>query len=399
MRSLCVLALLPLLALPSPAWGGAPVTAGFTSRGFTLSDPEGNNALFLGLSFQPRLTLQVAGDPEVAGADRLDDSGFRVRRMLLLMGGTLAGHIDFRFRVDTARAFTFNDGDDKSQQGGRPILDDALVVFRIADPFQVSFGQWKVPFTGQQMMSDTTLLFPDRALPIDGLKYGDVKVGGFSWARDIGVAVQGNIGEKRFEYQVGVFGGDGANVWPPADTGLLLGARFQAAPLGEFAYDEVDLKRGPPRLAVGGGVTVNSHPTYDDEGEDAGTSRELRVGGELRFAVKGLSVNAEVLYGSLMPVEGDSVGSIGFYAQAGYLFPWGVAPGFRYSRLDPSLADEDDAVQQVEGVVNLYLPDPADKGKNLGHKAQVQLAFGTALKEGLEHPLFHQGTLAVAVGF
>ncbi len=83
----------------------------------------------------------------------------------------------------------------------------------------------------------------------------------------------------------------------------------------------------------------------------------------------------------------------------GYLFPWGVAPGFRYSRLDPSLADEDDAVQQVEGVVNLYLPDPADKGKNLGHKAQVQLAFGTALKEGLEHPLFHQGTLAVAVGF
>jgi len=51
----------------------------------------------------------------------------------------------------------------------------------------------------------------------------------------------------------------------------------------------------------------------------------------------------------------------------------------------------------VEGVVNWYVPDVTKKGANLGHKAQVQAGWTTALLDGLDHPLYHQVQLAVAL--
>ena len=94
------------------------------------------------------------------------------------------------------------------------MLDDAQVVFRVAEPLQVSIGQWKAPFSVSQAMSDRALLFPDRPIPIDGYKFSDVQLDGLGWSRDAGAALLGTVAEKRFEYAVGVFNGDGQNVWP-----------------------------------------------------------------------------------------------------------------------------------------------------------------------------------------
>lgn len=391
-----------LLALSAPATAADPGTASFGGKGFTVADAAGANTLNLGLSFQPRFSATLAGDPDAADVDALDDVGFRVRRMLLTAGGTLAGRLDYRFRIDAAKAFTFTDGAGSSQQAARAILDDAQVTFRIAEPLTLSVGQYKVPFTAQQMMSDTTLLAADRALVIDGLRYGDTRVSGWSWSRDLGAHVGGSVADKKLEYQVGVFNGDGANTWPPTDRGFLYTARAQVAPLGAFPYDEIDFERGKPRLAIGGGASLNTHPAFTEEGDADGSANDLRTGGELRFAASGLSVNGEVLYGRVSPADGsDATSSLGFYGQVGYYLPVGVAPGVRFSQVDPDLDGEDDTVQQIDGVVNWYLPDFAsDKpGKNLGHKAQVQLVWTTALQEGLDHPLYHQITLASAVGF
>lgn len=389
--------LLPAL-LSTLAFAADPGTAGFTNKGFTISDAAGTNTLHLGLSFQPRFTATLDGDPDAPDADALVDAGFRVRRMLVTANGTLARTIDYRFRINAANGFSFTDGDGKSQLASKAILDDAQVVFRIADPFTIAIGQYKVPFTAQQMMSDTTLLMTDRALPVEGFKYGDVKLGAFSYARDVGMHVGGSVAGKKLEYQVGVFNGDGANVWPPADHGPLVTARVQAAPLGEFKYDEVDLDRGKPRVAVAAGVAWNDHPAYDADGAADGAASELRLDGELRFAAAGLSVNGEVLFGTATPADGsDPTQSLGFYAQAGYAFAAGVAPGLRFSRLDPDTGGDDDGVSQIEGVLNWYLPDPARAGSHLGHKAQLQLGWTTSLLDGLEHPLAHQVQLATAV--
>ncbi len=388
------------LSLLSPAALAADPTPGasFGPRGFAISDASGANVLNLGLSFQPRLTATFSGDPDATDADAVADAGLRVRRMLFLANGTLAGRIDWRFRINAANSFAFTDADGKSQLGSKPILDDAQLVFRIAEPFQIAAGQWKVPFTLSQAMGDTSLLFPDRPLPIDGFKYGDIKLDGLGWSRDAGVAALGSAAEKRVEYAVGVFNGDGTNVWP-GDDGQLIAGRVQVAPLGEFRYDEVDTGRGPLRLGIGASGSLNTHPLYNDSGAATDPQTILRASGELRLSVAGLSVQGEAIYGATSAPGEDDLRSLGAYAQIGYCLPVGVAPGLRWARLDPSMDAEDDGVTQVEGVVNWYLPDPAKPDANLGHKAQLQLAWTTSLADGADDPLSHQIQLATAVSF
>lgn len=353
-----------------------------------------------GLSLQPRYTATLSGDPDAADADQLSDAGFRIRRALFLANGTVGGRFDYRFRIDAAKLLSFNDGDGKGQLAQKPILDDAQISTKIADPLQIAVGQWKVPFTASQLASDTTILFIDRPLPIDGAKYGDLKLTGFSWSREAGAAALGSFADKRVETQVGVFNGDGANVWPTTDPAPLLVGRLSLAPLGELKYDEVDFAHGAARFAVGLGATLERTPAFDDQGARDGATQDLRAGADLRFAASGLTINGEILYGLLSPADGsDPTRSLGAYGQIGYYLPVGLAPGVRWSRLDPSLDAKDDGLTQLEAVVSAFAPDPNKPGETLGHKAKIQVGWTTALQDGLDHPLYHQVQVATVLGF
>lgn len=369
----------------------------FGPKGLSFSDAGGDNLLNLGFSFQPRLSLTFAGDPEASADEALVEPGFRIRRMLFTANGTAGRHVDYRFRVNVAPTLSLTDGDGKTQTVARPVLDDAQITLRFVDAVQPSLGQWKVPFTVSQAMGDGVLLFPDRSIVIDGFKYGDTKLEGWSWSRDAGAALLGNVGGKRLDYGIGVFNGDGQGVWPQ-DDGFLYAGRVQVAPLGEMKLDEVDLAHGPARLAIGASGSYNLHPAYDDAGEAVEAGTVLRAGGDLRFTAAGLSFQAEGLYGrSDAGEDADPVEAFGAYAQLGYaLGP--VAPGLRWSRFDPALDADADAVTQLEGVLNWYLPDPKDPKANLGHKAKLQLGWSSFLLEGADDPLAHQAVLSFIGG-
>lgn len=347
-----------------------------------------------GLSIQPRLTGTLSGDPDASDEDAISDAGLRLRRALLTANGSVGGVVQYRFRLNLAGGLAFTDGDGRDQLAMRPALDDAQLTFRIREPLQLIVGQWKVPFSLSQTMSDTSLLLPDRPVVIDGFKYGDIKIDGLGWSRDAGVALAGTAASGRVEYAVGAFNGDGTNVWPGDDAPLIAG-RIQLGS-GKFKYDEVDLEGGSLRFAIGASGSWNRHPGYDDDGAAAAAETVTRAGGDLRVAVAGLSVQGEVITGATS-AGGKDVRSLGAYALAGYALPIGVAPGVRWSRIDPSLEAEGDALTQVEGVVNWYLPDQS--GGNLGHRAQLQLAWTTSLLEGADAPLSHQAQLAAAVTF
>ncbi len=386
-----------LIALFTLAAAAEP-TLKFGPRGLTASDEAGDNLVAFGLSFQPRVTTTVDGDPDVAGTDQVADTGLRMRRMLFTAGGKLGGRVEYRFRVNVAGAVSFTDGDGKGQVTGKAVLDDAQVIYKVAEPLQIALGQWKVPFTATQMFSDTALLFPDRAMAVDGFRFGATRVDGFSWSRDAGVAVQGNDAQKFVEYQVGAFNGDGQNVFP-GDDGPLLVARVQVAPLGEMKADEVDLARGPARLALGAAATTNLHPRFDAEGDETEADRVTRLGGEARVHAAGVSAQAEGMYG-LAHTSGvpDDVRSLGAYVQAGWVSAGGIGPALRWSTLDPDLDTEDDAHTQLEAGLTWFLPDAGQPGKHLGHKAKLMLAWATTLKEGDDAPVAHQAQLAAVVG-
>lgn len=394
------LLLLAALAVPLSARAAEPAPAvAFGPKGVGLADASGKNTLTFGLRLQPRFVATLDGDPTAPDADAVSDVGFRLRRALLLAEGSVAGRLRFRLRVDAARAQRVVDGDGRDRLLARPVLDDAQAVYVVAEPLEIAVGQFKVAYTAQEAISDTALAFPERALPGEGLTAGDVDVDGFSRARDVGVQVQGRAAGRRLEWQVGAFNGDGANAWPPADTGGLYAARVQVAPLGELAYDELDLARGKPRVALGVSGNVDHHPRFDAAGAADGSEDDVRVGGELRFAAAGFAMNAEGYWGTARAPDVDPTERLGGYAQASYLLPVGVAPAVRVAALDPDRAASGDAVRTVEAAVNVLLPDPARPGATLGHNAKVQAAWQTAWREGASDPVVHQGTVGAVLGF
>ncbi len=386
-----------LLALLFSALAADPVTHG--PRGFVFSDAGGHNTFSPGLSFQPRLTLNLLGDDQVDDAQALTESGFRIRRMLLTARGTLAGRIDYNFRANFAQFLSFADVNGKTQWASKPLLDDAAVTLRIAEPLAIQFGQWKVPFTASMMMADSALLFPDRPVAIDGFKAADLTWTGFSHSRDAGLAVHGKAATAHLDYSVGVFNGDGVNVWPTPNEGPLIVARLQAAPMGALQYDEVDFSHTSPKIAMAFAGTWQPQPIYNAAGARIGATEDLRLGTELRLAAAGLSLQSELLWGLQQNrVTSESNQSLGGYAQVGYFFSPGLAPGIRWSRLDPSLETAADGITSLEAVLNWYLPNPQKPGQTMEHRAQLQLSGGSRLVDDQSTALSHQVQLAATIG-
>jgi len=69
----------------------------------------------------------------------------------------------------------------------------------VADPAALQFGQYKTPYSRQELYNDGVLQFPERSLATDAFKP----------SRDIGMMAFGNLGKGLFTYQAGVFGGAG----------------------------------------------------------------------------------------------------------------------------------------------------------------------------------------------
>jgi len=408
--ALLPLAAAALLSAASPtarAEGPPAGTVQFGAKGFTLADASGDNVLNLGLRFQPRFVLKMAGDPDAPESTALTGSGFQVRRMLFKAFGKVAKRVEFRFRIDASRVLPVVDGTGATQVVQRPILDDAQVNIKVADAFQVAFGQFKTPFGVQQLADDATLLMPETSVANEGLSYGTVALKGFSWSRDVGLMVHGTAPEGRFGYQVGLFSGDGANRWPRADNGFLYVGRVVVAPRGAIGADEMDLKRAEPRIAVGFNGGVNDVPVYDADGARDGSKDDVRLGGDLRFAARGFTFAFESFGGidaDSSSSGGDPVTRWGLYAQAGhYIQPAHLLPAVRFSRLDPNTdsAVTGDAVYAIEAAVHAFLPDPGkkDAGGDLGNGGKFFASYGVFLQEEADHPLLHQFTLGGQVDF
>lgn len=121
--------------------------------------------------------------------------GFRIRRARLGLKGEILKNVSFKVQVDGTRS---------------PILLDAAVEISSIPYATLSFGQFKVPFSLENLTSSSALDFVNRTQTVEQLCPGqDIGAAG----RDIGVTVSGKF--SILEYTVGVFNGSGIN-W--ADT-------------------------------------------------------------------------------------------------------------------------------------------------------------------------------------
>jgi phosphate-selective porin OprO and OprP len=160
--------------------------AGFQD-GFFIQSPDGNNRLLFGIVSQLDGRFSVDDPLPITNT-------FAMRKVRPTLSGRVGRYFDFKIMPDFGN--------------GTATITDAYVDIRFSPKLRVRAGKDKTPVGYELLQGDAFLLFPERALASSLVPN-----------RDVGVAVQGDLGPKVF-YAGGIFNGvpDGASSTTDVDT-------------------------------------------------------------------------------------------------------------------------------------------------------------------------------------
>ena len=172
------------------------VTAGFDD-GFYIETADKKSRIELGGRLHADFKGYLGDNPQ--------NDSFFVRRARLALAGKI--YEDYAFRLEA----------EFGQGGAR--LNDAFLNFQYYKPVQLLVGQFKVPFSMEEMHSDNWIDFMERSI-----------ANKIAPSRDIGLMFHGGVGDQTFYYQLGFFNGYKLNKPSDADDGKDLAGRFVLAP-------------------------------------------------------------------------------------------------------------------------------------------------------------------------
>ncbi|HUH01192.1 MAG TPA: porin [Kofleriaceae bacterium] len=328
--------------VPAPVPDAAPA-AGY-DKGFFI---RGADELFA-LKLQGRVQVRYSYEAIDGGED---DSAFEIARARL----TAAGHayskdIEYKLQVDFGK--------------GNVTLQDFLVDYRLGGgDIYLRAGQWKRPFSRQQITSSGSLELVDRAIT-------DKAFGG---SRDIGLALHNDYetAPAGLEWVLGVFNGTGDKpsfsgdvvVDPLTGEGSVVGGGFSNVPAmfapmivtrvgwnnsAKEGYKEADFKGGPLRFGVGASALVELDADEDDESS---------VRGEIDYFAKvsGFSTTGGVYVATAqddVDFADQSYAALGFHLQGGYLIDGTYQPAVRVAMVDPD--GDDNNTLELAGGLSVY---------------------------------------------
>ncbi len=295
-------------------------------------------------------------------------SDFDIRRFKLqLKGHVVNPRIGYKFQGEMASGFK---------------TEDAYVNYRFSPALTVQIGQYKPPQARQELTSASKQLFPDRSLANDTFNLG----------RDQGLQVSGHFLQKKLEYRIGVFNGNGPNAKNPDNNNMYTG-RIDINPLGAFALDESGLSAGKLRLNLGTSFSFNTISGDDvgngfDKDNDAldkalnldvmdkatfsanyGKEMELLVlTANIDFTWAGFTFAGEYYTMNADPDLGQDWNADGYYLQAGYqVLPQTLELGLRYAAIESDrrtatrLVSAEFEKSETQIGVNYYLSKHAAK--------------------------------------
>lgn len=306
-------------------------------KGFFIKTGDGKYSLKLTGRVQPFYTGTVNK------GDGNDKHAFEVRRGRITLEGNIhTKSLTYKLQSDFGKGFL--------------TLKDFHADVKLTDTVWLRAGQWKRPFSRQQIGSSGRLEITDRAITDKA----------FGAGRDIGVALHNNYEKSPdLEWALGVFNGtgDGAKFVPTTnDDGEVTGGAFTNVP-GKFrpavvgriglndggikGYSEADLEGGSLRWAAAASVWI--------EGDyDGGNNANQKV--ELDYIVKasGFSTTgglyAMTSQTKAQPFSSQELSHVGFHLQAGYM----VTPRFqgaaRFAMVDAQTKFEDSAVKDQQEI-------------------------------------------------
>ncbi len=318
-------------------------------------DVDGNKKSFFATTGRP---LQLTGYSQVRyqfiqQTGKTD--GFDIRRARLDLQANVSPYFSYKLLADFA---------------GSPKLLEAYAELKLKDYFNITIGEAKIPFSFQNLLSDSKIEISDRAQVVEALVSRSTDVIGNQNGRDIGVQVGGSFLKSKhrylLDYKVGLFNGAGINVADNNNNKDLAG-RLVAHPIES--------------LSMGGsfysGTGFYGTPT-------AANHVRNRTGIELNYEYQRFLLRSEYIEG-----KDGAIKRNGWYAETGYfLIPSHFQLVLRYDTNDPNSAVSNNATtnyllggtyhfnnwSKIQAAFTIIKKEASSKTNNMG-VIQYQISF------------------------
>ena len=277
-----------------------------------------------------------------------DDSSFRLRRARLKWTGN--AYRDFKYKIELAlRSSGTKDGSKAVE-----MIDWWAEYTRY--PFaKIRFGQWKVLFNRQRVVSSENLQFIDRSVANNE----------FNMNRQIGIQGSGELFEKKLEYYFGFFNGNNRNESRNDNNEHMFIFRTAYNLLGGYGKGtteaEGDLNYSETPLAhISGAIAFDSTEdvtmNLDGLGEvTANETDRTSLVAEYGFKYKGFSAIGEYYWRKTHGFANTNIIDQGFFTQAGYfLIPKKFEVTGRYSLVDFDDQLETNAIREASFGLNWF---------------------------------------------
>jgi phosphate-selective porin OprO and OprP len=238
--------------------------------------------------------------------------GFDIRRARLDLRGIITPWFSYRVQSDLA---------------DKPKMIDAYGEIKIADYFSITAGQFKIPFSLENLASSNKLEMIDRSQVVDALVARSKDVIGNQNGRDMGVQVSGTFmklkGLPLVEYRIGVFNGSGINIADTANGAKDITGRLIFTPLKGLSF---------------GGSYYNGWDKAIKPDVPGKSQTRNRAGAELSYVTSLFSLKGEYISG-----KDGKTSRAGWYIQTGYfIIPQKLEILGKYDTYDPNTSSPDD---------------------------------------------------------